>query len=1011
MKHCVLVLLFIFSLHIGFAEGWRDKEKQILITLESQEQANLIAQMKLSFDYVDYNVIRAYTTPKEINHLELLGISFIVEVEDLNQQINPQYSEEAFHSYQEIIDLADSLVLEYPDICEKHLFGESMGGRQLAALKISDNVSIDEPEAEVFFDGGIHGDEICGPENLIRFARDICIDYGEDPDITDLIDNREIWLYLMVNPDGREAQPRVRYNNNGVDLNRDWGYMWDEWGGSTGAYSQVESKALRECVYNHQFVVHTTYHGGTEYISLPWSYRSSSPPDWDHIYDLGGVYSNTSLYPNMEYGQGNSGMYAINGSTKDSNYGIMGSISWSMEISYDKQPPSSQLIMYYDRNYPAMIAMIEYAGYGLEGIITDAESGEAVTAIVLVEDYLQTYSDPTAGDYHKYVLPGTYSITVMANGYESLTIDNVVVTENNTTATNFELEPATGQYVYKFSASRIPENNESDEGNTKAVFGQPDDVFYSIGKNGWVVLDMQYPIIDGPGFDLIVYENDAIAEGFECFASTTMDGPWVSLGTGTGTSEFDLSMGPIAEAQFIKIVDDGDGSASVNDAGFDLDAIEALEAVSGVYIALFDYQVDDSQGNNNGRIDAGETVDILVNLKNNGDIIAENTSGIITSTSPYVTIDVGTANYGSLGQGQMEQGVYTITANPDTPDGEPVIISMDVTANGGWYSNNYLLGFTIGLIVEDWESGSFDQYEWETGGDNSWSVSMEEPYEGVYCVKSGPIDDESVSFLSISFNVLSAGEVGFFKKVSSESNYDFLKFYIDDSMIGQWSGEDPWSEVSFPVSAGQHTLMWAYETDYSVSAGDDCAWLDFITLPSGAATTILASFSADNTIICEDETVNFADGSMGNIISWDWIFEGGSPATSSFQNPSITYNTAGSYDVSLTVSDGENSNTLIFEDYITVDVCGGVSEFQDMEIEVFPNPATDQLTVQFKGTLSGEYTINLVNNLGKTVIHIPHVIIFENNSKTIDIKNLDAGVYFLIIENKERTRKEKIVVH
>ncbi len=60
--------------------------------------------------------------------------------------------------------------------------------------------------------------------------------------------------------------------------------------------------------------------------------------------------------------------------------------------------------MYYDSNYPAMLAMIEYAGYGLEGTVTDAISGDPVAAIVLVEDYMQTYSDPTVGDYHKYVL-------------------------------------------------------------------------------------------------------------------------------------------------------------------------------------------------------------------------------------------------------------------------------------------------------------------------------------------------------------------------------------------------------------------------------------------------------------------------------------------------------------------------------------------------------------------------------------------------------------------------------
>ena len=119
-------------------------------------------------------------------------------------------------------------------------------------------------------------------------------------------------------------------------------------------------------------------------------------------------------------------MYAINGSTKDSNYGIMGSISWSMEISYSKQPPASDIMMYYNRNYPSMIAMIEYSGYGLDGTITDINTGNPIAGVVFVNDYFPTFSDGTAGDYHKYVLPGTYSITVVANGYETQTVDNIV---------------------------------------------------------------------------------------------------------------------------------------------------------------------------------------------------------------------------------------------------------------------------------------------------------------------------------------------------------------------------------------------------------------------------------------------------------------------------------------------------------------------------------------------------------------------------------------------------------
>jgi uncharacterized repeat protein (TIGR01451 family) len=1000
MKKAILFSLgLLLTSAVVLSQGWRDGEKQISITIENQQQLDDFFKLKINHEIYGpgFDRIIAFVTPKELSLIQQLNLNYEVEIEDLNAFHKDFWlSEEAYHSYAEIIELADSLETHFPDICKKYVFGYSMGNRECAALKISDNVEQDENEAEVMFDGGIHGDEIGAAENVIRFARDLCLDYGSDPTTTFLVDNREIWLYLMVNPDGREAMSR--YNNNGVDLNRDWAYMWDAWGGSPGPCSQIESKNLRECVYSNQFVVHTTYHSGTEFISCPWSYRPDQPSDWDHIIQLAGLYSSVSGYPDLEYGQGYNGMYAINGSTKDSNYGIMGSISWSMEISYDKQPPPSQILMYYNRNYPSMMAMIEYAGYGLEGIVTDAVTGDPVAAVVFVNDFFPAYADPQVGDYHKYVLPGSYDITVFANGYETATATNVEVTANNSTIADFELQPSEGHFGYRFASSQIPDNNYADEGSTIAAIGMPDNVNYSIGKNGWCVIDMQYPITDGSGPDIIVHEGDATPEGFTCYVGETIDGPWISLGNGSGTSNFDIALSGLPEAQFLKIQDDGDGSSNAANAGFDLDAIEALEPVSGIYLAMFEYEIDDSNGNNNGKIDPGESVNLIVTIKNNGDITATNVQGEISSGSTYITIINGSASFGTLAQGESGQGTFTLTASENTPNGEPVEIDLEISSNGGAYNNQFSMEFIVGqipVLILDLDPNHNSGTAMQTALDQmeiaaEYATAFPEDLNvyssvfvslGIYSenhVLTGSEGQQLADFLNQGGNLyMEGGDTWYYDdqtpvhsmfniNATSDGSGDLGTIQgqagtFTEGMSFGYSGENNWIDHIEPIgsafaifnnSSPSYGTGIAYDgVSYrTIGASHEFGGLDDGSSPStktelimeyleffGLSASLQANFNSNITEVCEGNSVEFYDNSIGDIVSWEWIFVGGDPATSNEQNPVVLYENQGSYDVSLTVSDGTNSHTFAITGYITVETAPEIPDMPTGLIEICTN--------------------------------------------------------------------------
>lgn len=323
--------------------------------------------------------------------------------------------------------------------------------------------------------------------------------------------------------------------------------------------------------------------------------------------------------------------------------------------------------------------------------------------------------------------------------------------------------------------------------------------------------------------------------------------------------------------------------------------------------------IDDYIGNYNELLDPGETAYLIIPTYNNGSYLAANTIGSISCSNGFITLNNSTFNFYDIGAGLMKEAMFSVTVSADAPAGAYVEFLFQVTSGG--YSYQAVYPTILSMVVEDWETGDMSQFNWTTGGNSNWVVTIDNPYQGSFCIKSGALDHNQSTYLSMQYEVFGEDSLSFWYKVSSEAGYDFLKFFIDDVEISSWSGESGWEKASFLIPVGMHTFKWTYSKDETISTGNDCAWLDFIVFP---VAVFEASFNSNLTEICEGETVSFYDQSPGTTISWDWIFEGGTPGTSTLQNPGITYSTAGFYDVSLTVSNGVATNTLVLEDYITV---------------------------------------------------------------------------------------------
>jgi len=140
-------------------------------------------------------------------------------------------------------------------------------------------------------------------------------------------------------------------------------------------------------------------------------------------------------------------------------------------------------------------------------------------------------------------------------------------------------------------------------------------------------------------------------------------------------------------------------------------------------------------------------------------------------------------------------------------------------------------GQTASDPTEGFETNNFSKYPWVHAGDEDWSTTRQERHSGVYSAKSGSIGDNERSDLRVTLDCIT-GNLTFYRKVSSESGYDFLKFCIDGVEQAEWSGEEDWTEVSFNVTAGAKTFEWTYSKDGSVSEGSDAAWIDDIVFPS-----------------------------------------------------------------------------------------------------------------------------------------------------------------------------------
>jgi len=248
-------------------------------------------------------------------------------------------------------------------------------------------------------------------------------------------------------------------------------------------------------------------------------------------------------------------------------------------------------------------------------------------------------------------------------------------------------------------------------------------------------------------------------------------------------------------------------------------------------LKIVSLNIDDSEsGNGNHKVDYGETFTCKITLTNLGNI--RTNLGLLQITNPADELSLHTHHILVPTIEPKEQVTISLEATVHDTILEPTLTYLKGIYSVDHYSDTNYLSIKIGTLAEDWETGDFINMEWINNSSNPWTISTQNPYEGAYCVKSGSIGNGSSTILKILAYASISDSISFYYKVSSAEG-DKLIFKIDGSTKREWEGVTGWNRASFPVTMGNHTYSWTFSKNYWGSSDRDCAFLDYISFPSG----------------------------------------------------------------------------------------------------------------------------------------------------------------------------------
>jgi len=415
---------------------------------------------------------------KSVYKLGLFSITLItLFVVSTSYAFDPRY-----HTYGQMVDEMVYISVNYPNITRLHTLGYSTGfNLPILAMKVSDNPQIQEDEPRILYNGVHHACEIIGVEICLAMLWDLVTKYGTDSFVTNSVNNSEIWIVPIVNPDGHYItrslidtlwRKNCRDNNlngywdsgDGVDLNRNYDFLWGL-GGSPdpshreyrGPYpfSENEARAIRDLAQRERFIFDICYHSHRQWeygeaVYYPWRWGNAPAPDFNHIRTIA---ESIALRIPSEIGAGYTyspifGRATEGGLTRNWLYHAIGTFAYTIEVSRWYYPDPNLIDSLCARNIRGAYYLLERMfQHQITGHVIDSVTGQPLVAeIRILEAYASPdtiqprLSDSLYGRFYRILSPGNYTVQVIKPGYFTKTYYNLPVIANQITYLPVQLQ-------------------------------------------------------------------------------------------------------------------------------------------------------------------------------------------------------------------------------------------------------------------------------------------------------------------------------------------------------------------------------------------------------------------------------------------------------------------------------------------------------------------------------------------------------------------------------------------